>query len=186
MGYRRLFIVRKDLHLTAGKMSAQLSHCAEAAWLRYFDSSEITGTIKGDDGQEQYTFEHTVLPADVVDQYVNDAIVKTVCQAKNRTQLLKAGKIAEELGLTEDIDYGFIYNMCLTELQPEEEDGTTMTAFWTAPLPDETAHAISKKFHLYADDTMTLPERMEEDTEYARGWNDCLKMIREKNSKLLK
>ena len=185
MGYRRLFIVRKDLHLTAGKMSAQLSHCAEAAWLRYFRTSEITGSRK-DGEQECYTFQNTALPAEVVDQYINDAIVKTVCQAKNRTQLLKAGKIAEELGLTEGKDYGFIYDMCLTELQPEEEDGTTMTAFWTAPLPDDTAHAISKKFHLYSDDTLTLPEPMEEDTEYSRGWNECLKMIREKNGKLLK
>ena len=30
---RRLFIIRKDLHLTAGKLAAMVSHCAEAYWL---------------------------------------------------------------------------------------------------------------------------------------------------------
>ena len=30
MGYRRLFIIRKDLHLSPGKLSAMLMHCVEA------------------------------------------------------------------------------------------------------------------------------------------------------------
>ena len=30
---RRLFIIRKDLHLTVGKLAAMVSHCAEAYWL---------------------------------------------------------------------------------------------------------------------------------------------------------
>ena len=34
MGYRRLFIMRKDLNMSAGKLAAQVSHCAEAYWLR--------------------------------------------------------------------------------------------------------------------------------------------------------
>ena len=32
MGYRRLFIIRKDLHLSAGKLAAMVGHCAEAYW----------------------------------------------------------------------------------------------------------------------------------------------------------
>ena len=31
---RRLFIIRKDLHLSPGKLAAMVAHCAEAYWTR--------------------------------------------------------------------------------------------------------------------------------------------------------
>ena len=34
MGYRRLFIIRKDLQLSPGKLAAMVGHCAEAYWTR--------------------------------------------------------------------------------------------------------------------------------------------------------
>lgn len=81
--------------------------------------------------------------------YVCGSFTKTVCEAKNKNQLLKAKTIAEELGLVEDIDYGCIYDKCLTELEPEEDNGTTLTGMWFCPLDDEVAHKISKKYQLY-------------------------------------
>lgn len=57
--------------------------------------------------------------------------------------------MARELGLVESRDFGLIWDACRTELKPEEENGTTLTGIWFCPLPDETAHAISKKYHLY-------------------------------------
>ena len=72
-----------------------------------------------------------------------------MCQARNKSNLLKATAIAAELGLYEDIDYGIIRDKCLTELEPEEEDGTTIVGIWFRPLPDDIAHKISKKYHLY-------------------------------------
>lgn len=38
---RRLFIIRKDLHLTAGKLAAMVSHCAEAYWLNLLMQSYV-------------------------------------------------------------------------------------------------------------------------------------------------
>ena len=38
---RRLFIIRKDLHLTAGKLAAMVSHCAEAYWLNLLMHSYV-------------------------------------------------------------------------------------------------------------------------------------------------
>lgn len=38
---RRLFIIRKDLHLTAGKLAAMVSHCAEAYWLNLLIHSYV-------------------------------------------------------------------------------------------------------------------------------------------------
>lgn len=85
----------------------------------------------------------------IYDNYINGSFVKTVCEARNKNRLLKAKAMAEDLSLAEDKDFGLIYDNCLTELEPEEENGTTLTGIWFAPLPDETSKAISKKYHLY-------------------------------------
>lgn len=143
MEYRRLFIVRKDLNLSAGKLAAQLSHCAEAYWLHLIRDSLYTN--------EQSAYSDLILDKQMVDGYILGKIIKTICEARNKNHLLKARELANEAGLVEGKDYGFIYDLCLTELEPEEENGTTLTAFWTGPLPTETAHKISKKYHLLID-----------------------------------
>ena len=86
---------------------------------------------------------------EIFEDYVCGSFVKTICEARNKSHLLKAKAAAEELGLIEDKDFGLIYDNCYTELTPEESDGTTLTGIWFGPLPDETAHSISKKYHLY-------------------------------------
>ena len=89
----------------------------------------------------------------IYELWMNGIFTKTVCEARNRTHLLKAVGIADELGLKQDSDYFLIYDACLTELKPEEVDddgtGRTLTCIGFRPLPDEIAHAISRKFHLY-------------------------------------
>lgn len=143
MGYRRLFIMRKDLNMSAGKMAAQIAHCAEAYWTRslkrqlaiYKDTDNYVGEV--------------LIPKEEFEQYINGSFVKTVCEAKNKKHLLKAAEKAQEMGMIEDLDYGLIRDNCLTELQPEEEDGRTLTGIWFKPLPDEIAHEISKKYQLY-------------------------------------
>lgn len=139
---RRLFIMRKDLHMSTGKLLAQTCHCAEAYWTR-----GLRANVKPvDDASYMATLE---VPKDVYEQYICGAFVKTICEAKSKNHLLKAKKLAEEMLLKEDVDFGLIYDKCLTELEPEEDDGTTLTGIWFKPLPDELAHVISKKYHLY-------------------------------------
>lgn len=46
-------------------------------------------------------------------------------------------------------DFGYVYDSCLTELEPEEEDGTTLTGIWFAPLDDNITKRISKRYQLY-------------------------------------
>ena len=74
-------------------------------------------------------------------------------RGKEPQQLLKAKTIAEELGLVENKDFFLIRDACHTELEPEEFDengeGMTLTCIGFRPLPDEIAHQISHKFHLY-------------------------------------
>lgn len=141
MGYRRLFIMRKDLGMSAGKLSAQVGHCAEAYWTR------LIGTQAVQDGDD-YLMAVRV-PKDIFEQYICGSFVKTICEAKNKNQLLKAKAKAEDLGLEENVDFGLIYDNCLTELEPEEENGTTLTGIWFRPLPDDVAHEISRKYQLY-------------------------------------
>lgn len=142
---RRLFIIRKDLNMSPGKLSTQISHCAEAYWTRIIaDSINYVG--------EKYCSISFCIDKEIMSEYVGGILTKTVCEAKSKTHLLKAKDIARELNLNEGTDYGLIYDKCLTELDPEEEDGTTLTGIWFRPLPDDISHKISKKYQLYKGD----------------------------------
>lgn len=153
MGYRRLFIMRKDLNMSAGKLAAQVAHGAEAYWTRMIEKFMSEKRMIGMDENTNtilygYTF-YNSLPEGIVDEYLHGEFTKTICEARNKTHLLKAKNLAEFMGLKEGKDFGLIYDACHTELVPEEENGTTLTGIWFKPLPNETAHEISKKYQLY-------------------------------------
>lgn len=151
---RRVFIVRKDLHLTSGKLAAMVAHCAEAYWInmiKNFKGMERK-KIKEFGGGSYYNVNFQV-DGSIMNDYICDIFTKTICEAKNLNHLMKAKSIAEELGLVEDVDYFIISDCCKTELQPEyvDENGIEriIVGISFKPLPDETAHKISKKYQLY-------------------------------------
>lgn len=163
MGYRRLFIIRKDLHMSPGKLTVQLMHQAEAYWTSMIREAAFpvefreygnTGVSMAYENNQNYTHYQAeiVIPKNVFEEYMNDIFVKTVCQARNKNHLLKAKTMAENMDLIEGSDFGLIYDACLTELEPEEKDGTILTGIWFKPLPDDVAHSISKKYQLYKGD----------------------------------
>ena len=90
---------------------------------------------------------------EVYEEWICGVFTKTICEARNRNQLMKAVELAKELGLEEGKDFYLIKDCCLTELNPEEVDengvGRTLTCIGFGPLPDDIAHKISKKFQLY-------------------------------------
>ncbi len=144
---RQLIIARKDLQMSPGKLAAQCSH-ASLAFLthKYRDSQNVR---EDDDGYHA----ELIFDKDVYENWLCGIFTKTICEAKNRNQLMKAVDKAKELGLKENEDFFLIKDNCLTELEPEEVDengvGRTLTCIGFRPLPDEIAHAISKKFQLY-------------------------------------
>ena len=142
---RRLFIIRKDLHLSAGKLAAMVGHCAEAYWTNLI-KNKLDFELKG---SQDIIYATIALDKNIYDNYINDKFIKTICEAKNLNQLLKARTMALEFGLVEGIDFGLINDACLTELKPENEDGTCTVGIWFKPLDDEIAHSISKKYQLY-------------------------------------
>lgn len=143
---RRLYIIRKDLHLSPGKLSAMVAHCSEAYWTNLIKNSKCKEEFHEDGHSYQFSVK---IDGDVFDNYVNASFVKTLCEAKNLAHLKKVEIKAKELGLKECLDYGYINDRCLTELAPENEDGTCTVGIWFKPLPDEQAHYLSKKYQLY-------------------------------------
>lgn len=107
-----------------------------------------------DDGYSRPSFTVSVeIPKDVWNDYVMGIFTKTICEAKNLNHLMKVVDIAKELNLVENLDYGFIDDMCLTDLTPEFTDengnGRCRVGIWFKPLDDETSHKLSKKYQLY-------------------------------------
>ena len=146
---RQIIIARKDLNMSAGKLSAQVAHASLA-----FLSNEIRNCGNAIGGSlPDYVEVNLILRKDVYEQLFNGIFTKTVCEAKNYNQLMKAKTIAEELGLREGEDFFLIKDACLTDLEPEETDENghsyTLTCIGFRPLDDETAWKISKKFQLY-------------------------------------
>lgn len=135
--------MRKDLHMSTGKLLAQACHCAEAYWTRGFRSN---AQYLADGSGYQIVMK---IPEDIFNEYICGIFTKTICEARNKNHLLKAKTMADEMGLVENVDYGLIYDKCLTELESEEDDGTTLTGIWFRPLSDEQAHTISRKYQLY-------------------------------------
>lgn len=167
---RRVFIIRKDLHLSTGKLAAMVGHAAELYWLNLLKNGGSYTNYGRDNNPTSESFEFFV-PYEVWTDYINGIYTKTICESRNLSHLLKAKAIADELGLKEDEDYGFINDKCLTELTPENEDGTTTVGMWFAPLADEIAHKISKKFPLLKDHAdFVIPLR---DREWTINWHKC-------------
>lgn len=116
------------------------------------DESNVIKTISLTTGAEGYTAK-TYFSKEVYEEWICGVFTKTICEARNRNQLMKAVEIAKELGLEEGKDFFLIKDCCLTELNPEEVDengvGRTLTCIGFRPLPDELAHQISRKYQLY-------------------------------------
>lgn len=145
--YKQLIIARKDLDMSVGKLAVQVSH-ASMTFLIHNIRNSIEPQFNIFDEIEFY---HTDFSIDkqVYDLWIDGITTKIVCEARNKKDLLRAIEIAESLGLKERKDYFLIRDNCLTELEPEDEDGTTLTCIGFAPMSNEIVEQISKKYQLY-------------------------------------
>lgn len=158
--YKQIIIARKDLNMSPGKLAAQVAH-ASMAFLSWMirDNIDIHSKQTIADGEKceepkcWYTTKPIEIEADLYDQWLFGAYTKTVLQARNKSQLLKATVLAGELGMKEGIDYFIIKDNCYTELEPEEIDGDgigkTITCIGFKPMDSEIIDWIGKKYHLY-------------------------------------
>lgn len=130
-----------------------LSNSAFFSGKSYFSAvwNEETGQYEKTDVLTYHYEADFNIPADIFEDYVNGRFVKTVCEAKNRAHLMKVVDKALDMGLKLDADFGIINDACFTELTPENSDGTCTVGVWFAPLEDEKAHELSKKYQLYRE-----------------------------------
>lgn len=150
---RQLIIARKDLQMSPGKLAAQCCHAAMAFLTnRLRDKNAMYQMSNSVTREEGYATE-MFFDKEAYEEWICGVFTKTICEAKNCNQLMKATEAAKELGLEEGKDFFLIKDCCLTELNPEEVDengvGRTLTCIGFRPLPDEIAHQISKKYQLY-------------------------------------
>lgn len=89
----------------------------------------------------------------VYENWFKGSFTKCILEAKNMNDLLKAKRLAEDIGLVEGKDFFLIKDNCLTELSPEEVDengiGRTLTCIGFAPMDAEIIDKVGKKFQLY-------------------------------------
>ena len=148
--YKQIIIARKDLNMSAGKLAAQVSHASMAFLTNEIrrDWSMNTTYFKGDEYKTYYSIELT-FDKDLFEQWIIGEFTKCVLKAKNKSQLLKAKTLAEEMGMTENEDFFCIYDNCHTELTPED-NGRTLTCIGFKPMDSEVIDKIGKKYQLYS------------------------------------
>ena len=143
--YKQIIIVRKDLQMSIGKICSQVSH-ASMAFLTNEIRNEWSKWISED--KTYYSVELT-FDKDLFEQWIDGEFTKCVLKAKNKSQLLKAKTLAEEMGMTENEDFFCIYDNCHTELIPED-NGRTLTCIGFKPMDNERIDKIGKKYQLYS------------------------------------
>ena len=96
--YKQIIIARKDLNMSAGKLAAQVSHASMAFLTNTIrrDWSMNTTYFKGDEYKTYYSVELT-FDKDLFEQWIIGEFTKCVLKAKNKSQLLKAKTLAEEI-----------------------------------------------------------------------------------------
>lgn len=148
--YKQIIIVRKDLQMSIGKICSQVSHASMAFLTNTIrrDWSMNTTYFKGDEYKTYYSVELT-FDKDLFEQWIIGEFTKCVLKAKNKSQLLKAKTLAEEMGMTENEDFFCIYDNCHTELTPED-NGRTLTCIGFKPMDSEVIDKIGKKYQLYS------------------------------------
>ena len=150
--YKQIIIARKDLNMSAGKLAAQVSHASMAFLTNAIRNDWFKWVTYGDneDGSDKiYYSTELTFDKDLFEQWINGEFTKCVLKAKNKSQLLKAKTLAEEMGMTENKDFFCIYDNCHTELTPED-NGRMLTCIGFKPMDSEIIDKIGKKFQLYS------------------------------------
>ena len=140
--YKQIIIVRKDLDMSPGKLAAQVSHASMAFLTNKIKQSNWKAGMDG-----KNCFVNLWLDIGTFEQWICGEFTKVILEARNKNQLLKAVKMAEELGMEEYQDFFLIKDNCRTELTPEE-DGRTLTCIGFRPMDAEVIDKIGKKYQL--------------------------------------
>lgn len=160
--YKQIIIARKDLDMSPGKLAAQVAHASMAFLTKMIKDNVIGEVFNGCQvptritplmsPTNKYRIDAFDIDKGIYEQWIEGTFTKVVLGAKNKTQLLKAKTMAEEMGMVEGKDFFLIKDNCYTELEPEEIDengvGRTLTCIGFVPMDEEVINQIGKKYQL--------------------------------------
>ena len=86
---RQLIIARKDLQMSPGKLAAQVSHASMAFLAEMIKRAGKSERVPFDDGSNYYEILFQ-MDKETYDDWFGGIYTKTICEAKNRNQLMKA------------------------------------------------------------------------------------------------
>lgn len=143
--FKQYVVARKDLHMSAGKLSAQVSH-ASMCFLTNMMDKNISENEDGDMHVDM------VIPHSLWNQWLSPqtSFTKVVLEAKNLNALNRLIQKLEKDGFEEGKDFFVIHDNARTELQDYiEEDGRVTTCIGFTPCNEEKLQPYLKKFQLY-------------------------------------
>jgi len=125
-------VVRKDLieQMGIGKTAAQVAHASLGAILENMPNF-VSGEIE-------------LIKLPWVQMWLQGRFTKLVVYVKSKEKLLNFKKKLDE----DKIRTKLIYDRCLTALEPEENDGTTLTCMGVVPIKRENVPKYLKKLQL--------------------------------------
>jgi len=131
-------VVRKDLVLKMGigKTAAQVAHASLGAVVE-------KGLVDCSDGYYPVLGTNLIRGKDV-DVWFKGRFTKLVVYVKTKQKLLN---LAQRLDL-EKIRYKLIFDACHTMLEPEEEDGSTLTCMGVIPISRDNVPKCLRKLRL--------------------------------------
>ena len=133
-------IVRKDLvpQMGIGKTAAQVAHASLGAVIE-----RVPNEIEGFSGRRIVETTETIKMPDV-STWFNGRFTKLVCYVKTKQKLINLAKKLDAV----EIKYKLIYDACFTMLEPEEDDGTTLTCMGVIPINKDNVPKCLKKLQL--------------------------------------
>lgn len=141
-------VVDKNLNMSPGKMSAQVSHASMA-----FLTNQIQRDMCRDENNQLLStddkyFCDTMIDKEIYDEWMGGIFTKIILSAKGEKGLEKVIKAAENAGLKENVDFFCIRDACLTELTPDET-GTRFTCIGFRPMRKSKLKNVVGKLQLY-------------------------------------
>ena len=146
--YVQYIVVRKDLieQMGIGKTAAQVAHASLGAVIERHSKVVGRTCLWGCKGitVPEFKEETRIINDPGVKEWFSGRFTKLVVYVKTKQKLLNLYESLDKL----DIRTKLIYDACFTALQPEEENGTTLTCMGVIPLSRDNVPKCLKKLRL--------------------------------------